>query len=123
MLKTPPTKRRSDQAIEDYDNAVRLCPNYETDFMDRNFAYGGKYAVDRARELLDSRLQQGFGTRLTRLSRTTTGTNTRLNDAIDAIVSGFPIIGDWLGRQKTGKLSTKGWWLASIVKVLPISTT
>ena len=45
-----------DRAIEDYDNAVRLCPNYETDFIDRNFAYGGQESVDKAIELLDSRI-------------------------------------------------------------------
>ena len=42
-----------DRAITDYDNAVRLCPNYETDFIDRKFVYGGKAAVESAIELLD----------------------------------------------------------------------
>ncbi len=26
------------QAIENYDSTVRLCPDYEADFMDRKFA-------------------------------------------------------------------------------------
>ena len=49
------------QALENYDNTVRLCPNYETDFMDRNFAYGGQGAVERAIELLDSRIRAAAG--------------------------------------------------------------
>ena len=43
-----------DAAIADYDNAVRLCPNYETDFMDANFVFGGENAVEVAIELLNS---------------------------------------------------------------------
>ena len=41
-------------AIEEYDNAVRLCPNYETDFIDSNFAHGGEATVESAIKLLDS---------------------------------------------------------------------
>ena len=43
-----------DRAIEDFDNTVRLCPNYETDYIDSKFAHGGEYLVERAIELLDS---------------------------------------------------------------------
>ena len=46
--------RGYERALEDYDNAVRLCPNYETDFIDRQFVFGGKEAVEKAIELLDS---------------------------------------------------------------------
>ena len=42
-----------ERAIEDYDNAVRLCPNYETDFIEIEFVYGGKGAVEAAIELLN----------------------------------------------------------------------
>ena len=31
-----------DRAIEDYDNAVRLCSNYETDYIDTQFMHGGQ---------------------------------------------------------------------------------
>ena len=41
-------------AIKDYDNAVRLCPDYATDFVDDNFRFGGEDAVHQARELLKS---------------------------------------------------------------------
>ena len=47
-------KREYGRAIADYDNAVRLCPNYQTDFVDRNFAHGGQYSVVRALKLLNS---------------------------------------------------------------------
>ena len=43
------------KAIEDYDNAVRLCPNYRTDFIDGKFLLVyGKEAIEKAIELLDS---------------------------------------------------------------------
>ena len=42
------------EAVKDYDNAVRCCPNYAADFIDRNFRFGGKGAVEKAIELLDS---------------------------------------------------------------------
>lgn len=42
------------QAIKDYDSAVRLCSDYETDFIDSNFAHGGQEAVEAGMELLDS---------------------------------------------------------------------
>ena len=45
-----------DQAIENYDSTVRLCPDYETDFMDRNFEYGGQDSVERAIKLLESKI-------------------------------------------------------------------
>ena len=41
-------------AIANYDNVVRLCPNYVTDFVNSNFAHGGSEEVDQARELLKS---------------------------------------------------------------------
>ena len=41
------------RAVEDYDNTVRLCPNYKTYFIDRKFLFGGEYSADRATELLD----------------------------------------------------------------------
>ena len=47
-------KGNYDRAIEDFDNAVRLCPNCEADYIDSKFAHGGKYLVERAIELLDS---------------------------------------------------------------------
>ena len=40
-------------AIENYDNVIRLCPNYVTDFIDSNFAHGGKEEVNQATKLLD----------------------------------------------------------------------
>ena len=43
-----------EQAIEDYDSAVRLCSNYETDFVYSKFAHGGQEAVEAALELLNS---------------------------------------------------------------------
>lgn len=43
-----------EQAIEDYDSAVRLCSNYETDFIDSNFAHGGVEGVEAGLELLSS---------------------------------------------------------------------
>ena len=43
------------KAIEDYDNAVRLCPNYRTDFIDGKFLLVyGKETIEKAIELLDS---------------------------------------------------------------------
>ena len=47
-------KGNSEQAIEDYDSAVRLCSNYEADFIDSDFARGGQEAVEAAIELLNS---------------------------------------------------------------------
>lgn len=44
-----------DQALEDYDNVVRLCPNYKISFLDDNFKkFGVQGEVDRATKLLDS---------------------------------------------------------------------
>lgn len=43
-----------DKAIEDYDNAVRLCPNYETDCIDSRFMHGGKDQIEEAIKLLKS---------------------------------------------------------------------
>ena len=44
-----------EEAIKDYDNAVRLCPNYETDFINDKFMLVyGKDSVERAIKLLDS---------------------------------------------------------------------
>ena len=43
-----------DRAIEDYDNAVRLCSNYQTDFIDSHFAHGGMEIFNAGIELLDS---------------------------------------------------------------------
>ena len=42
-----------DRAIEDYDNSVRLCPDYETDLINSNFRYGGQLLVDKAVKLLE----------------------------------------------------------------------
>ena len=42
-----------DRAIEDYDNAVRLCSNYETDFIESYFVHGGQEEVRGAVELLN----------------------------------------------------------------------
>ena len=50
--------------------------------MDRNFAYGGKYAVDRARELLDSRIRDAVNAVIEDYN----GDEYAVNDAIDAIV-------------------------------------
>ena len=50
-------KRYKAKAIEAYDNTVRLCPNYETDFVDRDFAYGGKAAVEKAVKSLESKIK------------------------------------------------------------------
>ena len=36
----------ADAYCEDYDNAVRLCPDYETDFVDSNFKFGGELDVE-----------------------------------------------------------------------------
>ena len=47
-------KGNSKQAIEDYDSAVRICSNYETDFIDSHFAHGGREEVGAGVELLDS---------------------------------------------------------------------
>ena len=38
--------------MEDYDNAIRLCPNYAPDFIDRKFVHGGEGGVQYAIELL-----------------------------------------------------------------------
>lgn len=40
------------RAIEDYDNALRLCPNYEIDFIGSKFAHGGLDAIQAAIERL-----------------------------------------------------------------------
>ena len=47
-------KGNSTQVIEDYDSAVRLCSNYETDFIDSRFAHEGQEEVEAGIELLDS---------------------------------------------------------------------
>ncbi len=47
-------KGNSEQAIEDYNGAVRLCSNYETDFIDSRFAHGGQEAIEAGIELLNS---------------------------------------------------------------------
>ena len=47
-------KGNSEQAIEDYDSAVRLCSNYGIDFIDSNFEHGGRKEVATGIELLDS---------------------------------------------------------------------
>lgn len=36
-----------DRAIEDFDHAVRLCSNYETDFIDSGFAHG-QHLIEKA---------------------------------------------------------------------------
>ena len=41
-------------AIEDFDNAVRVCPNYETDFKTCEFVFRGKGVVEQALQLLES---------------------------------------------------------------------
>ena len=43
-----------DMAIENYDNVVRICPNYVEDFVNSTFANGGKKEIDRAVKLLKS---------------------------------------------------------------------
>ena len=43
-----------EQAIEDYDSAVRLCSNYETDFIDSLFAHGGQEEIEAGIELLNN---------------------------------------------------------------------
>lgn len=45
-----------DRAIGNYDNVVRLCPNYATDFIESKFAHGGQDAVETAIELLEGRI-------------------------------------------------------------------
>ena len=47
-------KGEYDKAIEDFDNAVRLCPNYETDFINSHFVHGRVKAIKTVIELLDS---------------------------------------------------------------------
>lgn len=49
-------KGDDDKAIENFDSTVRICSNYETDFIDSNFVHGGKEAVEAAIELLNSRV-------------------------------------------------------------------
>ena len=49
-------KQNYDIAIENYDNVVRLCPNYETDFIESKFVHGGQDAVEVAIKLLNSRV-------------------------------------------------------------------
>lgn len=41
-------------ALEDFDNAVRICPNYETDFNDCEFVFRGKGVVEQTIQLLES---------------------------------------------------------------------
>ena len=41
-------------ALEDFDNAVRVCPNYETDLNDCEFVFRGKGVVEQAIHLLES---------------------------------------------------------------------
>ncbi len=41
-----------DMAIENYDNVVRICPNYVEDFVNSKFAHGGQKEVDKAIKLL-----------------------------------------------------------------------
>lgn len=43
-----------DRAVENYDNVVRICPNYETDFIESKFVHGGQDAVEVAITLLSS---------------------------------------------------------------------
>ena len=45
--------------FEDYDNTVRLCPDYETDLVDLKFIYGGEASTDKAVELL-KRVVEGY---------------------------------------------------------------
>ncbi len=47
-------KGNSDQAIADYDSAVRHCSNYGTNFIDSDLAHRGQEAVEAAIELLNS---------------------------------------------------------------------
>ena len=47
-------KGNYEQVIEDYDGAVRICSNYETDFIDSKFVPGGMKEVNAAIELLNS---------------------------------------------------------------------
>ena len=43
------------KAVEDYDNAVRLCPNYENDFINGKFVLVyGKESIEKAIKLLNS---------------------------------------------------------------------
>ena len=49
-------KKDYDMAVENYDNVVRLCPNYETDFIESKFVHGGQDAVEVAIKLLNSRI-------------------------------------------------------------------
>ena len=49
-------KKDYDEAVENYDNVVRLCPNYQTDFIESKFAHGGKKTVNEAIELLNNRV-------------------------------------------------------------------
>ena len=44
-----------DRAVADFDNAVRLCPNYETDFIDSGFAHG-QHLVEKAIAVLESKI-------------------------------------------------------------------
>ena len=43
-----------DMAIENYDNVVRICPNYVEDFVNSKFANGGQEEVHKAVKLLES---------------------------------------------------------------------
>ena len=49
-------KKDYDMAVENYDSVVRLCPNYETDFIESKFVHGGQDAVEVAIKLLNSRV-------------------------------------------------------------------
>ena len=48
------------RALEDYDNAVRLCPDYKANLIDRNFIRGnekqGVFLVTEIIELLSSKI-------------------------------------------------------------------
>lgn len=46
-----------DLAIADYDNAIRLCPNYKSDFVDAGFVDGGAYAFIKVIELLENMIR------------------------------------------------------------------
>ena len=43
-------------AVEDYDSAVRLYPQYETDFVDRRFVQGALASAEKAALFLKSRI-------------------------------------------------------------------
>ena len=47
-------KGNSTRVIEDYDSAVRLCSNYETDFINSRSEHRGQEEIKAGLELLDS---------------------------------------------------------------------